>query len=60
MATTRLCSIPGCDKLHDSHGYCNRHRIAFRAILLSFFGLAGATGIARAVSGAIAYRRMRR
>lgn len=31
-----------------------------RAILLSFFGLAGATGIARSVSGAIAYRRMRR
>lgn len=30
MAKKRLCSVPGCDKPHDSRGYCGAHAQRFR------------------------------
>lgn len=30
MANSRLCSIPGCGKPRDSHGYCGAHAQRFR------------------------------
>jgi hypothetical protein len=28
---TRLCTVPGCQSRHDSHGLCNRHRHRWQA-----------------------------
>lgn len=30
MATSRICSIPGCGKPHRSSGYCNMHYLRWR------------------------------